>query len=161
MGQNLVVEMKQRGVKKDIKYYHGTCYVHEEYTTDQIFKIRTEYPNAKIVSHPECNSAVIANSDFVGSTTQMLNYMLETESKEFLMLTECGLSSRLQVEFPDKKLVGSCTMCRYMKSNTLEDILRVLKNPTDRDRVILPEEVRQRAEKSITAMFLYNTQGRA
>jgi quinolinate synthase len=71
------------------------------------------------------------------------------------MLTECGLSSRLQSEFPDKKLVGSCTMCRYMKSNTLEDILRVLKNPLPKDRVEFDEDVRLRALKSLEAMFYY------
>ncbi len=155
MGQNLVNEMKARGVKKDIKYSSGTCYVHEEYTTEDIFKVRTEYPDAKIVSHPECTPDIIAQSDFVGSTTQMLSYMRETESKKFLMLTECGLSSRLQAEFPDKQLVGSCTMCRYMKSNTLEDIHRVLTNPTARDQVHIEETMRLKAEKAIKAMFHY------
>ena len=155
MGENLVAEMKKRGVKKDIQFYHGTCYVHEEYDTEQIFKIRTEYPDAEIVSHPECNTEVTANSDFVGSTAQMLDYMREAKAKQFLMLTECGLSSRLQVEFPDKQLVGSCTLCRYMKSNSLADILRVLKNPTDRDYVHMTEETRQRALKCVEAMFHY------
>lgn len=155
MGYNLAEDMKKRGVKKDIKFYSGTCYVHEEYTSEDILKIRLEYPGAKIVSHPECKPEIIRESDFVGSTTQMLNYMLETESEEFLMLTECGLSSRLQVEFPKKKLVGSCTLCRYMKSNRLEDILRVLKEPTDRDRITIDEGVRKRALRSINAMFDY------
>lgn len=155
MGKNLVAEMKERGVNKDIRYSNGTCYVHEEYDAEQIFKIRTEYPEAKIVSHPECKPDIIENSDYVGSTSQMLKYMKETDAKEFLMLTECGLSSRLQVEFPDKKLVGSCTLCRYMKSNTLEDIKRVLTNPTKRDRVIIDEDVRKRALKCIDAMFEY------
>lgn len=158
MGHNLVTEMQARGVQKDIQYYSGTCYVHEEYNAEQIFKIRTEYPQAKIVSHPECNSEIVSHSDFVGSTSQMLNYMRETETKEFLMLTECGLSSRLQVEFPDKKLVGSCMLCKYMKSNTLEDILRVLKNPTERDRVNVDHIVMQRAHKCIEAMFRYTQQ---
>ncbi|MBI5023864.1 MAG: quinolinate synthase NadA [Candidatus Omnitrophica bacterium] len=158
MGQNLVNEMHMRGVHKTISYYTGACYVHEEYGADQIFRIRTEYPNVKVVSHPECNPAVVANSDFVGSTAEMLGYMRETESKEFLMLTECGLSSRLQKEFPDKKLVGTCTLCRYMKSNTLEDILRVLKNPAPRDRVVLDETVRPKAAKCIEAMFHYTRQ---
>jgi len=155
MGINLVNEMKERGVKKDIRYFNGTCYVHEEYGIEEIFRVKTEYPNAKIVSHPECNEEVIKNSDFVGSTSQMLQYMRETESKEFLMLTECGLSSRLQVEFPDKKLVGSCRLCKYMKSNTLEDILRVLTNPTERDRVHIDSETSNRAKKCIQAMFHY------
>lgn len=155
MGANLIVEMKRRGIKKDIQFFNGICYVHEEYTSEQILKIRLEYPDAKVVSHPECSPAVVENSDFVGSTSQMLTYMKKTEAKEFLMLTECGLSSRLEVEFPNKKLVGSCTLCKYMKSNTLEDILRVLKNPTDRDRVVLDPKIRDRAYKTIEAMFRY------
>jgi quinolinate synthase len=155
MGQNLVNEMRRRDVKKDIRYFSGTCYVHEEYGEEQIFRIRTEYPNVKVVSHPECKPAVCEQSDFVGSTSQMINYMMETESKEFLMLTECGLSSRLQKEFPDKRLVGTCTLCRYMKSNTLEGIRRVLKNPGDGDRVVVGEDIRQKAAKCIQAMFEY------
>lgn len=156
MGANLAQAMKDKGIAKDIKYYSGTCYVHEEYNADQIFRIRSEYPNVKIVSHPECNPEIVKNSDYVGSTSQMLKFMETTPAKEFLMLTECGLSSRLQVEFPDKKLVGSCTLCRYMKSNTLQDILRVLKNPTDRDRVAINEAVRLKALKTLEAMFHYN-----
>jgi quinolinate synthase len=155
MGENLKNEMARRGVKKDIKYFSGTCYVHEDYGIEDILKIRLEYPGAKVVSHPECNSDVVKNSDFVGSTEQMLSYMRETESKQFLMLTECGLSSRLQSEFPQKQLVGSCTMCRYMKSNTLENILRVLKNPQPKDRVEFAEDMRMRALKSLEAMFHY------
>ncbi len=156
MGKNLANEMKARGLKKDIKYYHGTCYVHEEYNPEEIFRVRSEYPNVKIVSHPECKPDICNASDYVGSTSQMLKYMRETDANEFLMLTECGLSSRLQVEFPNKKLVGSCTLCRYMKSNTLRDILRVLKAPTNRDRVILEEKMRLRALKCVEAMFRYN-----
>jgi len=155
MGQNLKNYIERQGIKKDIKFYTGTCYVHEDYGIDDILKIRLEYPDAKIVSHPECNSAIIDNSDFVGSTEQMLGFMKETSSKQFLMLTECGLSARLQSEFPDKQLVGSCTMCKYMKSNTLQDILRALKNPLPKDRVVLDESVRLRALKTIEAMFKY------
>ncbi|MDE2222944.1 MAG: quinolinate synthase NadA [Candidatus Omnitrophica bacterium] len=155
MGQNLKNYMERRGIKKDIQYYSGTCYVHEDYGMDDIMKVRLEYPNAKIVSHPECNSAIIDNSDFVGSTEQMLKFMRETGSRQFLMLTECGLSARLQSEFPDKQLVGSCTMCKFMKSNTLGDILRALKEPLARDRVLLDEPTRLRALKTIEAMFLY------
>ncbi len=82
--------------------------------------------------------------------------MRKTDSTEFLMLTECGLSARMQKEFPTKRLVGSCTLCRYMKSNTLEDILRVLKNPTPRDIVRVDEQTRLKAKKCIEAMFQYN-----
>ena len=156
MGENLKNSLHRQGIIKDIQYFSGTCYVHEEYDIEQIHKIRLEYPGAKIVSHPECNSTIVDNSDFVGSTEQMLAYMQQTEGNEFLMLTECGLSSRLQTEFPTKKLVGSCTMCKFMKSNTLEGILRVLKNPQPKDRVAIEESVRLRALKSLEAMFRYS-----
>ncbi len=155
MGQNLKNYIDRHGIKKDIRYYSGTCYVHEEYDIEDILKVRLEYPDAKIVSHPECNTTVIDHSDFVGSTEQMLSYMRETSTKQFLMLTECGLSSRLQSEFPDKQLVGSCTLCKYMKSNSLQDILRVLKNPLPKDRVVFDEQTRLRALKTIEAMFHY------
>jgi len=155
MGQNLRNYMQREGIKKDIQFYSGTCYVHEDYGLDDILKVRLEYPDAKIVSHPECNSEIVDNSDFVGSTEQMLQFMKETESKKFLMLTECGLSARLQSEFPDKQLVGSCTMCKFMKSNSLNDILRALKNPKAQDKVILDESTRVRALKTIEAMFQY------
>ncbi len=158
MGQNLAIEMKKRGIKKDIRYYDGTCYVHETYDPELIHRVRLEYPDVKVVSHPECVPAICAESDFVGSTTQMLRFMQKTNAKEFLMLTECGLASRLQSEMPEKKLVGSCVLCKYMKSNTLSDILRVLKNPEAKDRVILDETIRRRALKSLEAMFFY-TQG--
>ncbi|MBL8014408.1 MAG: quinolinate synthase NadA [Candidatus Omnitrophica bacterium] len=155
MGINLQNEMKRLGAKKEIKYFSGTCYVHEDYGLEEIMKVRLEYPNALVVSHPECSAAVVEHSDYVGSTEQMLAFMRETKANEFLMLTECGLSARLESEFPEKKLVGSCTMCKYMKSNTLENILRVLKNPIARDRVIFSEDVRLRALKSLEAMFHY------
>ena len=155
MARNLINEMQARGVQKTIKYWDGICYVHKEYTAEDIFKIRTEYPEAQIVSHPECNEAVIKNSDYVGSTSQMLKYMETAKAKQFLMLTECGLSSRLQREFPDKQLVGSCTLCKYMKSNTLEGILRVLKNPRPEDEVRLSEDVIERAKACVEKMFYY------
>ncbi len=155
MGQNLKNEVARRGVNKDIQYYTGTCYVHEEYNAEQIYRVRLEYPNVKVVSHPECNPEIIQHSDFVGSTSQMLDYMLKSTDKEFLMLTECGLSSRLQVEMPHKKLVGSCTLCKFMRSNSLENILRVLKNPRAQDQVHIDTETLQRALQCVRAMFRY------
>lgn len=155
MGINLRDEMRRRRVDKDIRFYSGTCYVHEEYTGEQIFKVRSEYPDVKVVCHPECKAEVVANADFVGGTEQMLAYMRRATAKRFLMLTECGLSARLQSEFPDKELVGSCTMCKYMKSNTLESILRVLKDPQPRERIQIDEDVRVRALKCLDEMFRY------
>ena len=155
MGMNLVNEMSRRKSAKTVRFWSGSCYVHEEYSGEQIFKIKSEYPDAKIVSHPECSAEVVANSDFVGGTEQMLDYMRKSAAKQFLMLTECGLSSRLQSEFPDKELVGSCTLCKYMKSNALSDVLEALRSPRPEQIVVIDEAVRVKALRSLEAMFRY------
>jgi quinolinate synthase len=155
MGKNLQNAMKQRGVKKEILLYEGTCYVHEEYRAENIPPLRRQYPAVKVLSHPECSPEVVAHSDYVGSTTQMIDYVKQSKDTTFFMLTECGLISRLQVEMPDKKFVGTCSLCRYMKSNTLEDIRRVLKNPRPQDRIAIDESVRRKALHCIEEMFRY------
>ena len=155
MGENLIREMKERGINKDIELYDGTCYVHEQYNPRMIDALRVEYPGLKVISHPECSPEVAKRADYVGSTSQMMSYVKEDAGETYFLLTECGLTSRLEAEVPDKKFVGSCTQCRYMKSNTLLDILRVLKSPRPYDEVFLEESVRQRALESIERMFEY------
>ena len=117
--------------------------------------LRLEHPAVKVLSHPECNSAVLNDSDYVGSTSQMMNYVKNTEADAFFMLTECGLTSRLQLELPNKKFIGSCTMCKYMKSNTLEDIRRVLLTPDQEDIVTIDKQTSNHALRCIDAMFSY------
>jgi len=156
MGLNIRADLRRKKIKKDIEIYHGTCYVHEEYDPRMIDNIRLEYPGVKVVSHPECTPEVLEKSDYVGSTSQMISFVSQDESASYMMLTECGLAGRLQAVLPRKKFVGTCTMCRYMKSNNLENILRVLTNPTARDRIHVDEEVRLRALGSIQQMFRYS-----
>jgi quinolinate synthase len=155
MGRNLIEEMKRRGVDKEIKLWHGTCYVHEEYDPDTVQYLRDAHPGLQVLSHPECSPGVLHLSDYVGSTSQLLNYMQENAPETVLMLTECGITSRLQVEMPHIKFVGSCSMCRYMKSNTLADIRRVLDAPREQDTIRIDEETRRRALTCIEAMFEY------
>ncbi len=155
MGRNLQEEMARRGVVKDIQLYEGTCYVHEQYDPEMIRYLRIKFPKMEVVTHPECSPEVVRASDYIGSTSQMLTHVGKSKQESFLVLTECGLVSRLQAEHPDKTFVGSCTMCRYMKSNTLEDVLRVLVKPRPKDRVEIEESVRLRALKCIEEMFRY------
>ena len=86
----------------------------------------------------------------------MLTYMRESAAEEFLMLTECGLAARIESEYPGKRIVGSCALCEYMKSNTLEEILRVLKNPGQGDEIIVEDHQRHKALQCIEKMFDYS-----
>ena len=98
MGDNLRAELKQRGVDKEIITSDGTCMVHDQFSPADISAARARFPGLKVVSHPECTPEVAAVSDFVGSTGAMMKYVKNTAAPYYLMLTECGLVGRLQVE---------------------------------------------------------------
>lgn len=155
MGENVIEEMKQRGVRKTIQLWDGNCYVHKAFDPDMIDGIRMSYDDISVLSHPECESEVIAKSDYVGSTSQMVNYVKDSDKKRFFLLTECGLTTRLQSEVSDKEFVGTCTMCKYMKSNSLQGILNVLEQPKPEDVIQLDPTVSEKALECIDAMFDY------
>lgn len=156
MGENVQDEMKRRGVEKEIKLFDGNCYVHAEYDADRVGRLRGKYPEIKILSHPECSRDIIEQSDFVASTSGLMNYMRDDQSgSAYLLLTECGLAGRAQVEMPGKTFIGPCLECKYMKSNSLEDIRRVLTDPEEEDIVEVSPEVREGSLKCIDAMFHY------
>ncbi len=158
MAMNVVHYLQDRGIKKNISWYDGTCYVHEEYAPDAIDFVRTGNPNVDVLVHPECHPAVVQKADFVGSTTSMLNHVRESSGDTFFLLTECGLTGILQSEFPEKRFVGSCTMCKYMKSNSLQDVLQALENPRPDQIIELSPEVRQNALRCVERMFEYTEQ---
>lgn len=160
MGENVQDEMKRRGVNKEIRLYEGNCYVHADYDADRVGRLRGQYPEIKILSHPECSRTIIEQSDFVASTSGLMDYMREDQSgSAYLLLTECGLAGRAQVEMPGKTFIGPCLECKYMKSNSLEDIRRVLVNPEPEDLVDVSPEVREGSLRCIDAMFHYAEQG--
>jgi quinolinate synthase len=155
MGENIIQEMQRRGVNKEIVLYEGTCYVHKEYDAEMVDFLKMEHPTMEVVAHPECKPEVVAKSDFVGSTEQMLHHIRKSTKEDFLLLTECGLTSRLQVEAPGKRFVGSCSLCKYMKSNTLDSILQSLESPLASQKVELEPTVMQAAKRCIEQMFEY------
>ncbi len=153
MAENIRSELKRRGVDKEIISSDGTCMVHEEFTPAQIAEARERFPGLKVVSHPECTPEVAALSDFVGSTGAMMKYVRSVQAPYFLMLTECGLVGRLEVENPEKHFVGGCRLCPYMKLNSLEKIRDALANPRPHQLVTLDEDLRRRAARCIERMF--------
>lgn len=156
MGQNLQEALEKNGIHKEILLYTGCCYVHEKYDPELIEFFRGQNPGLRVVSHPECHPGVALLSDYVGSTGQMVKYIREQpEETPFLLLTECGLNARMQYEFPHKRFIGSCSMCKYMKSNSLENILESLRHPEKAAKVELSESVMERAKHCIEEMFRY------
>ena len=153
MADNIRKELATRGIDKEIISSDGTCIVHEEFTTGQIADARKTFPGLKIVAHPECTQEVADAVDFLGSTGEMMKYVKTTDAPYYLMLTECGLVSRLAVEDPEKNFIGGCRLCPYMKMNTLLKIRDALKDPKPEQVVTLEESLRKRAARCIERMF--------
>lgn len=153
MADNVRKELSSRGVDKEIISSDGTCIVHEEFTTEQIAEARRTFPGLKIVAHPECTQEVADKVDFLGSTGEMMKYVKSTEAPYFLMLTECGLVSRLAIEDPEKNFIGGCRLCPYMKMNTLVKIRDALKAPKPHQVITLDEDLSKRAARCIERMF--------
>ncbi|MCK4791273.1 MAG: quinolinate synthase NadA [Desulfobacteraceae bacterium] len=137
---------------KDIILWNGYCYVHEEnITTTKIAELRRQHPEAEVIVHPECNLEVIQLADYVGSTSQMLKYTGNSQTKEFIVGTEDGLIHRLSKENPDKNFYSLHTFCHDMKLITLESILLSLNEM--KYRVKVPEQIRVKAKIAIDRMF--------
>jgi quinolinate synthase len=147
--------MEKTGRKMDL--WQGNCYVHVEFTRNSIAAIREEYPDAKVVAHPECTYAVRMLADEVCSTEKMVNYCRESPADTFIIVTESGMLHRLKKEVPGKLFIPgptdlcACNNCRYMKLNTLEklrDCLDYLE-----PEITIPETVRSKAERSVRRML--------
>ena len=155
MGENVIQNLKTKGVKKNIELWEGTCYVHEEYQPENIDQVRKNFNGIEVLVHPECSSAVVNKADYIGSTSQMLTHVRKSDRDSFFLLTECGLTGVLQSEFPQKTFAGGCTMCKYMKSNSLEDILNVLENPSPQNIIKIDLDTQKRALQCVNRMFEY------
>ena len=131
--------------------------MHVEFTRDSINKIKAEYPDALVVAHPECTTAVRLLADEVCSTEKMVDYCKDAPVKNIIVVTESGMLHRLQKEAPDKNLIPgptdkcACNDCHFMKMNTLEKLHASLEKLEP--QVILPEDVRKRAEAPLFKML--------
>ena len=153
MAENIRIEMKKRGIDKEIVSSDGTCIVHDDFDPALIREARGIFSGLKVVSHPECTREITEQSDYVGSTGGMMQYVKSTEAPYFMMLTECGLVERIEVEAPEKRFISGCKLCPYMKLNSLEKIRDALIEPRPEQIIELDEELRIKALNSIDRMF--------
>ena len=132
--------------------WDGRCEVHEQFTVSDIRMARAQFPETVVVAHPECSPEVVAESDFSGSTTAILDYVRNSKAKKFLILTECSMADNISAENPEKEMLGLCSVrCPHMNEITLEDTLACLQN--DQYQIELEEELRIRAKRSLDRML--------
>ncbi len=134
----------------EIISWKGTCIVHEQFNEKEINEIRQNNPGIKIIAHPECPPDVIKASDFTGSTTGMIKYVVDHQPKKVMMVTECSMSDNVQIENPNVKFVKPCNLCPHMKKITLPKILECLENETN--EIIMSNETIEKARRSVERM---------
>lgn len=140
-----------RTVSKRVVWWEGTCIVHERFTPEEIRAFRDAEPGVVVVAHPECPPAVIAESDYSGSTAGMINYVRHHRPEKVVMLTECSMSDNVASELPETEFVRPCNICPHMKRITLESILWSLHSMTE--EVIVPEDLIDPARNAVEAMI--------
>lgn len=143
----------QARTAKKIIGWHGTCIVHENFKADKISGFRKKYPGLKVLAHTECDPGVVEASDLAGGTNDMIRYVEKTEAPAYMLITECGMSDRMRVEFPEKEFLGMCGLCPYMKQTTLALVRQALDNPIQNQIIDIPEDIRKKAAASLQRMF--------
>lgn len=148
---------------RNMLLWDGSCMVHEIFSAKKITQIKHAHPSAILVAHPECEESILEMADFIGSTTALLNFVVKSNSKEFIVATEAGILHEMAKRAPHKTFIPAppnnncaCNDCPHMKLNTLEKLYACLKNETP--EILMNEDLRKQAEKSILKMLEISAQ---
>ena len=143
---------------RNMLLWNGACMVHEIFSLEKITKLKIRHPKAKLISHPECEEAILRISDYVGSTTQLLKYTLSDTSQEYIVATETGILHQMQQNNPKKTFIPApptnncaCNDCPHMKLNTLEKLYLCLEY--EAPEILMEENVRLAAKKPMDRML--------
>ncbi len=143
----------QTGV--EIILWEGSCMVHERFTGEQLRSYREGHPGIQIIAHPECPPDVLAEADFVGSTSGMISWVERNRPRRVVMVTECSMADNVAAEVRDVEFVKPCNLCPHMKRITLQgiaDSLRYL-----RHEVTIQPALAERAREAVNRMLAVKT----
>ncbi len=156
--RNLGNYVQRQTGRRNMKIWQGTCIVHATFTRRRLAAALEEHPQALVAAHPECPEDVLAEADFVGSTSAIVEWCAATDAREFIVLTESGIAYSLARRAPGKRFVFvpneqcNCSECPYMKRNTLEKLRDCLRDLEP--RVEIPAEIARRALVPLERMLV-------
>lgn len=150
---NLGAYVAEQVPEKNIILNNGYCPIHAAMTKEQVLKVKGEHPKAKFAVHPECTKEVLSEADFIGSTSAIIKYVLESESQEFIIGTETGVLHEIKRNCSDKIFyeVKADQICHDMKKVTLEKVLDVLENETN--EVFVDNELKNKSMLPLEKML--------
>lgn len=142
--------------EKEFIYHNGFCPTHQMIDRESLLRAKEEFPNALVLSHPECSADILELSDFVGSTADIIRYVKENEAREYLVATETGVFYQLEKENPDKKFypVTNGQVCPDMKKITLTKIEHVLEELENQEEMILEASIMEQAKLPLEQMLV-------
>ena len=161
---------KMTGRKMDL--WNGGCHVHARFSEEGLLQLKAQYPNAKVLAHPECKQSILQHADVIGSTQALLNYAVQhSEEKRFIVATESGILHEMQKACPNVEFIPvpavinsednskfliqnsklSCNECEYMRMNTLEKLYECLRDESN--EIFVDEQVAKDAIVSIQRML--------
>jgi quinolinate synthase len=142
---------------RNMVLWKGACHVHEKFTVNNIKALKQQYPDAPVLTHPECKQEIVEISDYVGSTQAILNYAGKSDASTFIVVTESGILHKMRQAYPHKTFIApavegaTCNECNYMRLNTLEKVYNCLLNESP--EVLVDEALAQKAVKPIVRML--------
>lgn len=147
--------------------WDGACMVHETFSGEMIREMKLAHPMAVVIAHPESEEAVLAEADYIGSTTGLLKYTINHPAEEFIVATESGILHQMRKASPNKRFMitptvrnghacQACSDCPHMKLNTLEKLYLCLRDESP--EIVLPESILSAARKPIDRMLEISAQ---
>ena len=142
--------------------WDGACMVHEAFSARMLKDMKEKHPEACVIAHPESEKPVLDLAEYIGSTTGLLKYTINSPKKEFIVATESGILHQMQKASPDKvfhvaptskdgQACQACQDCPHMKLNTMEKLYNCLKDEIP--EIILPEQTIKDARAAIDRML--------
>ncbi len=131
--------------------WDGCCQVHNSIKPEQVEKLKQQYPHAIVLTHPECQEAVLEKADVIGSTAALLNYAKSHDYEQYIVVTESGIMHELQKHCPDKQFIPVGAICKDMQLSTLDKLYNCLL--TEQPEIQVDAEIAAKARKSIDNML--------
>lgn len=138
---------------KNMILWEGYCNTHDMLTVKDVVEMRAKYPEAEFIAHPECRPEVVAMADFVGSTTALIKYAKESDTKQFIVGTEDGTGYQMRLDSPHKEFhfATKFLVCPNMKVNNLKKLVKCLE--TMGPEIYVPPQVADKARASLERML--------
>ena len=149
---------RMTGRKMDL--WNGGCHVHARFSEEALLQLKVQYPDAKVLAHPECKASILQHADVIGSTQALLNYAIsnsEASHIQYIVATESGILHEMQKACPEVEFIalpaenGACNECEYMRMCTLQNLRECLFN--EKNEVTVDEDIAKDAIRPIQRML--------